>query len=183
VNPQARVGDKSKISADSHGCPSCPHVCTGPGTEGSLDVLVNDQPTMRTGDAGTHSGCCGANSWTAKDGAAGVFINSLKAYRKGDPAKHCGGNGVQIDGSPDVLVGDLGGSEQAADSAGPIVIRLVSPFGDPIPDLPVTVFADGEQQDLISDRDGYIRISDIRSGVASVKFHHRFGISRVTKAQ
>jgi uncharacterized Zn-binding protein involved in type VI secretion len=103
--PQGRVGDKSQVPSDSHGCPGCPHSCVGPGTKGSPNVKVNGKPALRVTDTGVHSSCCGANTWVAKAGSATVFINNLKAHRLGDAVQHCGGMGQLIEGSPNVTVG------------------------------------------------------------------------------
>ncbi len=102
---QARLGDKSQISEDSHGCPACPHPCVGPAVEGSPDVNVNGLPAIRVGDPGVHSACCGPNTWVAKAGSASVFINGKKAHRKDDADTHCGGTGKMIEGSSDVFTG------------------------------------------------------------------------------
>ena len=84
--PQARLGDKSLVPADAHGCPACPHVATGPAVAGSSNVLVNSRPAIRVGDPGIHAACCGPNKWNAKTGSASVLINSRPAHRLGDLA-------------------------------------------------------------------------------------------------
>jgi uncharacterized Zn-binding protein involved in type VI secretion len=111
---QGRVGDKSQVPADGHGCPSCPHPCIGPATGGSPDVFVNGKPALRVGDPGVHAACCGPNTWTAAKGAPAVYFNGKKAHRLGDAVNHCGGNGKLVEGSPNVYVGDAsGGSPEA----------------------------------------------------------------------
>ena len=107
---QGRLGDKSMVPADSHGCPACPHPCIGPAVAGSPDVLVNDMAALRVGDPGVHAACCGPNTWTAVAGAPGVFINDKKAHRLGDKDAHCGGDGKLVEGSPNVITGDYGSS-------------------------------------------------------------------------
>lgn len=102
---QGRLGDKSQIEADAHGCPACPHPAVGPAIEGSPDVLVNNLPAVRVGDKGIHAACCGPNMWTATKGSGTVLINNMPAHRMGDMDTHCGGVGKLIEGSPDVLVG------------------------------------------------------------------------------
>ena len=102
---QARLGDKSEVKADGHGCPACPHGATGPAIQGSADVMVNGRPAVRVGDKGIHAACCGPNMWTAQAGSGTVFINGAKAHRKDDADTHCGGNGKMIEGSDDVIVG------------------------------------------------------------------------------
>jgi len=97
--------DTSNVPVDAHGCPGCPHNCTGPATLGSNDVFVNGRPAIRVTDTGVHMACCNGNLWTAKTGSATVFINNLKAHRKGDMDQHCGGMGTMKDGSDDVITG------------------------------------------------------------------------------
>jgi len=103
--PQCRLGDKSMVPADAHGCPACPHPCVGPAIIGSPDVMVNNRPALRVDDMGVHAACCGPNTWTAQQGSGTVFINSKKAHRLGDQDKHCGGTGQMIEGSPNVISG------------------------------------------------------------------------------
>ncbi len=83
---QGRLGDKANISADSHGCPGCPHPGTGPAIAGSPDVFVNGRPALRVDDVGIHAICCGPNMWTAKAGSSTVFINGKAAHRMQDTA-------------------------------------------------------------------------------------------------
>jgi len=101
----ARLGDKSKVDSDSHGCPACPHTATGPAIAGSPDVLINKMPAIRVDDKGVHSPCCGGGTWIAKTGSATVLINGKKAHRKDDQDQHCGGMGKMIEGSSDVNIG------------------------------------------------------------------------------
>lgn len=101
----SRLGDNSKVPADAHGCPACPHTCVGPAIKGSPDVFINGKPGLRVDDTGVHAACCGPNSWTAVKGSGTVFLNSLAAHRKGDQDAHCGGTGKMIVGSPDVFSG------------------------------------------------------------------------------
>ncbi len=103
--PQARLGDKSQIQADAHGCPACPHPCVGPAIVGSADVMVNTRPAIRVGDKGIHGVCCGPNMWTAQAGSGTVFVNSKAAHRLNDADQHCGGMGKMIDGSNNVITG------------------------------------------------------------------------------
>jgi uncharacterized Zn-binding protein involved in type VI secretion len=104
--PQARLGDKSNVPADSHGCPACPHPAVGPAIQGSPDVKVNGRPAVRVGDKGMHAACCGTNMWTAAKGSGTVMINNKPAHRQGDQDTHCGGSGQMIEGSPNVITGD-----------------------------------------------------------------------------
>ena len=102
---QSRLGDKSMVPADSHGCPGCPHPCIGPAVAGSPTVYVNSKNALRVGDPGVHAACCGPNTWTAKAGSGTVFINDKKAHRLGDSDTHCGGSGQMVEGSPNVITG------------------------------------------------------------------------------
>lgn len=103
--PQGRLGDNAFIPADVHGCPACPHPCTGPAMSGSPDVLVNGMMALRIGDPGLHAACCGPNQWKAAAGSGTVRINNIPAHRLGDMTAHCGGVGNLIVGSPNVIVG------------------------------------------------------------------------------
>ena len=103
--PQGRLGDKSQVPADAHGCPACPHPCIGPAIVGSPNVMTNKRPSLRVGDTGVHMACCGPNMWTAAAGSGTVFINNIKSHRLGDKDTHCGGNGQLIEGSNNVIVG------------------------------------------------------------------------------
>ena len=103
--PQGRLGDKSNIPADAHGCPACPHPAVGPAIMGSPNVTVNSRPALRVDDMGIHAACCGPNMWTAAAGSGTVFINGKAAHRLGDADTHCGGDGQLIEGSANVIVG------------------------------------------------------------------------------
>jgi uncharacterized Zn-binding protein involved in type VI secretion len=102
---QCRLGDKSLVPADAHGCPACPHCCVGPAVSGSPNVMVNGQPALRITDNGIHAACCGPNTWIATKGSGTVLINNLSAHRLGDMDTHCGGVGSMITASSDVTVG------------------------------------------------------------------------------
>jgi uncharacterized Zn-binding protein involved in type VI secretion len=102
---QCRLGDKSQVQADAHGCPACPHPGIGPAIAGSPNVNVNSRPAIRVGDPGIHAACCGPNTWTATKGSGTVFINNKPAHRMNDMDTHCGGVGKMIEGSSDVIVG------------------------------------------------------------------------------
>jgi len=91
---QSRLGDKSFVPADAHGCPACPHPAMGPAVGGS-----------RVGDPGIHAACCGPNTWTAASGSGTVKINGKGAHRMGDADSHCGGSGKMIEGSGNVFSG------------------------------------------------------------------------------
>lgn len=102
----ARLGDKSQVRADAHGCPACPHPGTGPIVTGSPDVFTNGKPQARLGDLGIHAACCGPNNFQIAKGSPTVYVNGKPAARMQDKAKHCGGDGNLIEGSPDVLIDD-----------------------------------------------------------------------------
>lgn len=102
---QCRLGDKSNITADAHGCPACPHPAVGPAIVGSPNVNVNKLPALRVDDTGVHAACCGLNTWTAQKGSGTVYINGKAAHRIGDPDKHCGGIGEMKEGSTNVMTG------------------------------------------------------------------------------
>ncbi|MEO6773307.1 MAG: PAAR domain-containing protein [Kofleriaceae bacterium] len=93
------------MPVDAHGCPACPHPGIGPAIKGSPNVLVNSRPAVRVSDNGIHAACCGPNTWVAKQGSGTVFINNLAAHRVGDADQHCGGMGMLIEGSNNVMVG------------------------------------------------------------------------------
>ncbi len=103
--PQGRLGDKSQVPVDAHGCPACPHSAIGPAISGSPDTHVNFRLALRVGDNGIHAACCGPNTWVAVQGSATVLINNKPAHRLSDMDIHCGGIGKMVEGSPDVIVG------------------------------------------------------------------------------
>lgn len=103
--PQARTIDLAFVPADAHGCPACPHPCTGPGVTGSPTVIVNGNQAMRVGDPGVHAACCGPNVWVIATGSGTVYFNDIPAARLGDITIHCGGVGALIMGSANVVVG------------------------------------------------------------------------------
>ncbi len=102
---QGRVTDLAFVPADAHGCPACPHPCTGPAMMGSPNVNVNGLSALRIGDPGIHAACCGPNMWVAAMGSGTVYINNIAAHRLFDLTVHCGGVGALITGSSNVIVG------------------------------------------------------------------------------
>ena len=102
----ARLGDKSQVAADAHGCPACPHPGIGPIVTGSPDVFVNGRPAARKDDLGIHAVCCGPNNFTIKGGSPTVYVNGKPFARMNDQTQHCGGSGPIVEGSPDVNVDD-----------------------------------------------------------------------------
>ncbi len=124
--PEAgRVGDKSHVPADSHGCKACPHSAEGPATAGSSNVFINNKAALRVGDTGKHASCCGPNSWTAAAGAPAVFFNGIAVHRKGDAVSHCGGKGKLVGGSPDVFIGN----EVRSKKNGKVVLAMLVSAG------------------------------------------------------
>lgn len=107
---QGRLGDKGHVPACVHGCPACPHLAVGPAITGSPDVRCDGRPALRVGDRGVHAACCGANTWSATEGARTVMINNRPAHRMHDAQQHCGGQGRLIEGSPTVMVDDADGA-------------------------------------------------------------------------
>jgi hypothetical protein len=96
--------------------------------------LINNREALRVNDRGVHSTCCGPNKWVAVRGAPAVHINNRAAHRVGDADKHCGGMGELVQGSPNVLIGDVAGPdpEQAFDQG--FVVRYHG-SREPIPDV------------------------------------------------
>src|SRR5262249_10509925 len=98
--------DRAHAAADHHaGCPSCPHPVTGPAVTGSPTVTINGLPALRVDDTGTQDACCGGRGWKAVGGSAFVTYNGKRAFRQGDPSRHGGGDGMLIEGSPNVDIG------------------------------------------------------------------------------
>jgi len=77
----------------------------GPAIVGSPTVFVNKRPALRMNDTGMHAACCNTNTWQAIRGSMTVFINGMAAHRMGDTDRHCGGIGMMIEGSPNVMTG------------------------------------------------------------------------------
>jgi uncharacterized Zn-binding protein involved in type VI secretion len=165
-----RVGDNAKCSADSHGCPSCPHTVSGPAQSGSGDIIINGHNALRIGDEGTHSSCCGANTWRAAGGSASVLLNGKQAHRKGDKTTHCGGEGSLDIGSPNVLIGDIGGKLLDGQRSW-IRFTLVDDSGNPMPDIEYeVVFPDGTVVKGVTDKSGGAIYEDIASGACRISF-------------
>lgn len=103
----ARYSDISHNPSDSHGCLVCPHSVQGPAVSGSPNVIVAGFPQLRAAakDNGTHSSCCGPNTWVTMQGSSTVFVNDLPAVRLGDATTHCGGTGSMITGASNVIIG------------------------------------------------------------------------------
>lgn len=103
----SRVTDKAKCPVDVHGCNSCPHSPSGPATNGSSNIRVNNLKPLRIGDPGVHSSgvCCGPNTWEVQTGSGTVKFNDIPVARKDDITKHCGGVGYLTGGSNNVYIG------------------------------------------------------------------------------
>ena len=102
---QGRLGDLGSCPADGHGSVCCSHGVIGPAVAGSGNVQVNGRAALRTTDPGVHAACCGPNVWVATGCSGTVLINGLGAHRLGDLTVHCGGVGVLVTGSDNVVVG------------------------------------------------------------------------------
>ena len=90
----ARVSDTSRVDADAHGCPACPHPASGPiiGASGT-NVILASHPVATVGDPGIHAACCGPNTFVIKTGDARVLINGKPAAWQHSEVEHCGGTG------------------------------------------------------------------------------------------
>lgn len=171
--PQARLGDRSLIPADVHGCPACPHVASGPAVAGSANVLVNGRPAIRVNDPGIHAACCGSNIWNAKTGSRSVLINGRSAHREQDSTIHCGGIGKTIEGSPNVLVGDRSKSYLSDKSKKKswIRVRLVDGNGEPtIGEKYELHLTDGQILTGKLDGSGVIFIDQLDPGICKIVF-------------
>lgn len=110
--PAGRLFDISLVPRDGHKATCCPHVALGPAINGSGNVKINGRPALRVGDRGLHAPCCDSCLWKAATGSPTVFINGRQAHRMFDFDTHCGGEGLLVTGSMDVIIGggvSLGG--------------------------------------------------------------------------
>lgn len=178
-----RVGDIAWIPADKHGCNGCPHAAQGPAQRGSSDVYINGQQALRVGDPGVHAQCCGSNTWKAGTGAPGVFFNDIAAHRLSDQTEHCGGRGVLVTGSPNVIIGDkCGVGGPPGRSPPPTVDKLAfcveTIHGDPVPDLAFeAMLPDGTTVQGSTDSAGQYTCDTV-VGSANVTFTIRFPVIR-----
>lgn len=181
--PQARVGDSSQVPADAHGCPACPHTAIGPAIQGSANVLTNGLPSVRIGDKGIHAACCGPNMWNAKTGSGSVLINGRRAHRLSDLVMHCGGIGTTVQGSPNVIVGDLTSSSAAnASSSGGgvpppprqvtwVAVELKSSDGLPMEGQTYRLTTpDGKVREGKLDGQGRARVDGVTAGQCEICF-------------
>ncbi len=89
-----RLGDISKVAADGHGCPACPHTCKGPIVAGNASgVMLAGLPVATVGDPGVHAACCGSNTYVIATGDQRVLINGKPAAWQHSVVTHCGGTG------------------------------------------------------------------------------------------
>lgn len=121
----ARLGDKSQVPTDSHGCPGCPHPGVGPIVQGSPDVSINSRPAARKDDIGMHTACCGPNMYKINAGSATVYVNGKPLARMQDDTKHCGGDGHVIEGSPDVNIDDGAGAAEGIAAAAIEAVKIL----------------------------------------------------------
>lgn len=144
MQPQGRLGDKSRLEVDSHGCPSCPHPVSGPAMTGSPNVLVNGRPALRVADSGVYLACCGPNTWTALAGSKTVLINRKPAHRLDDEDQHGGSLGRLAEGSNDVFIGGpkgSGTSEEGPKIPHEIHVVLLSTLtGRPLKDVDYKIY-------------------------------------------
>lgn len=169
MKPAGRVGDIAFCPSDSHGCPGCAHPVQGPAIQGSPNVLINDLPALRDRDEGIHSACCGPNRWQAKGGASYVLLNDRRTFRNNDVTRHCGGTGMLIGGSSNVLVGDEGGKTSIAKQHW-IEILVTDRADRPLPNVCCRVKVPGGDFSLIdTDDKGLIRINLIDEGICEIE--------------
>lgn len=173
----ARVGDIGWVPADSHGKNCCPHSAQGPATRGSSDVFINGKEALRVGDPGIHAACCGANDWKVAQGAPGVYLNDIAVARIGDPTTHCGGPGILISGSANVIIGNYSGSSGAwssprvTPSDSWIELELVDDEGEPVADIRYRIeLVDGSIREGRTSPEGRVRITGIDPGTCKISF-------------
>ncbi len=182
--PQARIGDKSQVPTDAHGCPACPHTAIGPAVQGSTNVITNGRPSVRVGDQGVHAACCGPNLWNAKTGSSTVLINGRPSHRLSDLVIHCGGIGRTVQGSPNVIVGDMTSdgvrSGSSSHSSGPpppqqqvtwVAIELKSSDGEPMVGQTYQLTTpDGKVRQGTLDKNGRARVDHVKAGQCEISF-------------
>ncbi len=107
--PAARVGDLAQGAPHCHSVhpwSPIPHPCAGPIAAGAPTVMIASMPAARMGDNGTHTACCGANTYMITKGSATVMIAGMAAARMGDMTQHCGMAPGSIQaGAPTVMIG------------------------------------------------------------------------------
>lgn len=166
------------VPADAHGCPACPHPAVGPAIQGSPNVLTNGLPSVRVGDAGIHAACCGPNKWNAKTGSGSVLINGRPAHRLGDMVKHCGGTGRMVQGSPNVIVGDLSASNTRSLAAGvdrekleDVGFFIHDEERQPLCGIEATIVGpNGEKYPTTTDKEGRILLKGVSPGEYRIEF-------------
>lgn len=125
----ATVGDKALCSADSHGCPACPHTVIGPIKTGSSKVKINGKSAARVGDTGTHATCCGSNTFKIGSGDPNVLIDGKPVARLGDKTIHCGGIGKIVEASVSISSAYSGSFSGSASGKAQFTIKSGSVTG------------------------------------------------------
>ncbi len=167
----ARTGDRAHCDADAHGCPACPHAVEGEARAGSPNVVINGAPALRVGDKGSHEGCCGDGVWRIVGGAPGVVINGRRAARSGDPVSHCGGSGVVVGGSGNVVIGDYAKPGAPKDVTW-VCYVVTLPNGRPMPGVKYSLTTpDGATVTAATDEDGEAFVDRIPPGECSLAVH------------
>jgi len=169
----ARIGDKARVAADSHGRPCCPHECVGAAMRGSSDVFIEDRGVVRLGDHGTQH-CCGTGQWHAAIGASGVYVNDRPMHRNGDQTMHCGGIGTLIEGSATVLIGDEYSPSEDPVLNPKVEVQIVHRGGDPLAgigyellDSKGSIVAQG-----VLDANGWLRVPSVKWGIHTVRLEN-----------
>ncbi len=121
VTRYAYSGCFAFCQADAHGCLSCPHTTVGFINGSAADVTINGLPAAVVGDNGTHTTCCGPNTFELIEGDPNVLINGKQAVLLGAKTRHCGGTGTVVKSMP-----KIGQVIIANDSA-----YFLDPWGDP----------------------------------------------------
>lgn len=136
--PQAgRVGDMAKSPGDSSG-----HAVEG---GASPDVLINGRAALRVAGPAKEGG--DAITWRPSRGSTGVFINGEPAFRSGDETLHVGGKGKLVEGSPDVLLGDMkpgAGARRKRPHDKAVTVDVKDALGRPIRGATVKAFCPHE---------------------------------------
>lgn len=102
----ARQTDVHYNPSDVCGCKHCPHEVYGEMIWVSDDTFMNAMGAGRGSqiDGGTHSYCCGPQTWRTMMGSPNTFIDTFPAVRLGDRTICCGGYGTIITASSDVFI-------------------------------------------------------------------------------
>ena len=103
--PATRVGD-STSGICSVGLRCCPHGRSGVNSQGSPNVMVNEQPVHRMSDMGSCN-CPHGGAFRSTGASKTVRANFLGITRIGDSTncQSCGCPGCHTSGSSNVIVG------------------------------------------------------------------------------